>query len=100
MLLRLPHSPLEARRGALVLHILYILNCVLFVTMEQSVQAALSPQEAKAIAQRFRPYIKTTLFGGFGESFHPCNWQWFVAHCDLQDSSGNTILTAQQMAAD
>ena len=37
----------------------------------------------EALAQRFRPYIKTTLSGGKDEPYHPATWQWIVVRSNL-----------------
>jgi hypothetical protein len=70
----------------------------------QPATATLSPQEAQTLAHRFRPYIKSTLEHRLGgspdERYHPCNWQWFISHCNLRDSNQVTLITAQEMADD
>jgi len=48
-----------------------------------TVEGALSDAEIDSLAQRFRPYIKTTLDDGHEEPHHPCNWQWFVGHASM-----------------
>jgi hypothetical protein len=45
--------------------------------------AGLSGDEARALARRFRPYVKTTLDGGTGERLHPASWPWFIRHATL-----------------
>jgi hypothetical protein len=52
-----------------------------------------------ALAQRFRPYIKTTLAGGRDEPFHPANWQWIAGESNL--FRGDTLLvTSNQLKVD
>ena len=41
-----------------------------------SVNALLTTNEQQALAQRFRPYLKTSA----GENEWLCNWEWFVGH--------------------
>lgn len=53
------------------------------LTSGGTVRADLTMSEQQALAQRFRPYIKTTREEGQDEPHHPCNWQWFVEHSTL-----------------
>lgn len=80
--------------------IIVILACALY---GPSARAQLTALEQQALAQRFRPYFKTSIdaplpFPNEAEPVHPCNWQWFVGHCNLI-RNGDTVLTAQQLAA-
>jgi hypothetical protein len=66
------------------------------LTSDQEMQP-LTLLEQQALADRFRPYIKTTNLAGVGELFRPCNWDWFLGHFNLIDSktSGHIILSAR-----
>ena len=61
--------------------------------------AQLTPDEANLLAQRFRPYIKTTLDGGKDEPFHPASWQWIVARSNLF-RAGAIIVPYTQLSHD
>jgi len=77
-----------------------VLACALYTP---SAKAQLTPLEQQTLAQRFRPYFKTSLdtdqtFGDDEpERMHPCNWQWFVGHCNLI-RNGEIVLTDKQLA--
>jgi hypothetical protein len=73
-----------------------VLACVLNTP---SAKAQLTALEQQALAQRFRPYFKTSLEDNQAEPVHPCNWQWFVGHCNLRINDEIVVLTAQQLAA-
>ena len=72
----------------------------MLLPMENRTQAALSAQDAQVFAQRFRPYLKTTLADGELETARPCSWQWFVGSCNLEDSSDDVVVPQLSMAAD
>lgn len=67
-----------------------------------SVADPLSLDDQKALAMRFRPFIKTTLDEGRDEPFHMVSWQWFIAHSDLNTKNPYvpTLATGAQMNAD
>lgn len=78
---------------------LIVLVCALY---GPSVRAQLTASEQQALAHRFRPYFKTSLDAAFplpdkAEPVHPCNWQWFVGHCNLI-RNGEIVLTDKQLA--
>lgn len=75
---------------------LIVLVCALY---GPSVRAQLTASEQQALAQRFRPYFKTSLEDNQAEPVHPCNWQWFVGHCNLKINDEIVVLTAQQLAS-
>jgi hypothetical protein len=67
-----------------------------------SVADPLTLDDQKALAMRFRPFIKTTLDEGRDEPFHLVSWQWFIARSDLEPKSPwlPTVATGAQMDAD
>lgn len=72
------------------------LACLVVIILTSTVLSlqALTLSEQQALAQRFRPYIKTTLSNAntnYPEACRPCSWQWFVKHCYMTDANGNTV---------
>jgi len=72
-----------------------VLACAAYAS---SAKAQLTALEQQALAQRFRPYFKTSLEDGQAEPVRPCNWQWFVSRCHLKKDD-EIVLTDQQLAA-
>jgi hypothetical protein len=52
------------------------------ITISTPAQAQLTLEQQLALAQQFRPYLKTTRDSD-PEPARPCSWQWFFGRCNL-----------------
>lgn len=52
-------------------------------TLTANLFAQAPPPDASQLAQRFRPYIKTSLNGSTSEEHRPTNWEWFLSRASL-----------------